>query len=138
VERLSWCPSILALLWHTLNSTIQCSCKPIKYFCEAHCAGLSPWFAPVRGGGGGLHFALVRRVARSASSRTVPLQYSSSDRRYAAKSGPCCGVALITGCRGGLGCNFSLFGLTRCVLGQRRQVACWAFALKVRATVAKR
>jgi hypothetical protein len=34
-------------------------------FCEARFAGLSPWFAPVRGGGGvgrGLHFGLVRRA----------------------------------------------------------------------------
>jgi hypothetical protein len=32
-------------------------------FCEARIAGLNPWFPPVcRGGGGGLHFKLVRRA----------------------------------------------------------------------------
>jgi hypothetical protein len=32
-------------------------------YCEARFAGLSPWFSPVRGGGGGgLHFGLVRRA----------------------------------------------------------------------------
>jgi hypothetical protein len=35
----------------------------IGKFCEARFAGLSPWFVcPVCGGGGGLHFGLVRRA----------------------------------------------------------------------------
>jgi hypothetical protein len=46
-------------------------------FCEARFAGLSPWFAPVRrvgvgGGGGGLHFGLVRRALVIFAPRSTP------------------------------------------------------------------
>jgi hypothetical protein len=43
-------------------------------FCEARFAGLSPWFAPVRvgGGGGGLHFGLVRRALFIFAPRSTP------------------------------------------------------------------
>jgi hypothetical protein len=45
-------------------------------FCEARFAGLSPWFAPVRGGvvvvGGGLHFGLVRRALCIFAPRFTP------------------------------------------------------------------
>jgi hypothetical protein len=41
------------------------------HFCKARFAGLSPWFAPVRGGGG-LHFALVCCVLCIFASRSTP------------------------------------------------------------------
>jgi hypothetical protein len=44
-------------------------------FCEARLAGLSPWFAPVRGGGvggGGLPFGLVRRALFIFAPRSTP------------------------------------------------------------------
>jgi hypothetical protein len=42
-------------------------------FCEARCAGLSPWFAPVRGFGvGGLHFGLLRRALCIFAPRCTP------------------------------------------------------------------
>jgi hypothetical protein len=43
----------------------------ISSFCEARFAGLSPWFAPVRGGGG-LHFGLVRRALCIFAPRSTP------------------------------------------------------------------
>jgi hypothetical protein len=46
-----------------------------RCFCEARFAGLSPWFAPVRGvgvGGGGLHFGLVRRALFIFAPRSTP------------------------------------------------------------------
>jgi hypothetical protein len=42
----------------------------INSFCEARFAGLSPWFAPVRGGG--LHFGLVRRALCIFAPRSTP------------------------------------------------------------------
>jgi hypothetical protein len=52
----------------------------LSTFCEARFAGLSPWFAPVRGGGGGgggvggggLHFGLVRRALFIFALRSTP------------------------------------------------------------------
>jgi hypothetical protein len=41
-------------------------------FCETRFAGLSPWIAPVRGGGGGLHFGLVRRALCIFAPRSTP------------------------------------------------------------------
>jgi hypothetical protein len=43
-----------------------------KTFCEARFAGLSPWFAPVRGGVGGLHFGLMRRALSIFAPRSTP------------------------------------------------------------------
>jgi hypothetical protein len=46
-------------------------------FCEARVAGLSPWFAPIRGGvggggGGGLHSGLVCRALCIFAPRSTP------------------------------------------------------------------
>jgi hypothetical protein len=47
-------------------------------FCEARFAGLSPWFAPVRGGvcggGGGLHFGLVRHALCIFAPRSTHIE----------------------------------------------------------------
>jgi hypothetical protein len=54
-------------------------------FLRARFAGLSPWFAPVRRGGGvggGLHFGLVRR-ALFIFAPPFHSQLASSDCRYA-------------------------------------------------------
>jgi hypothetical protein len=51
---------------------------PCICHCEARFAGLSPWFAPVcrggdgAGGGGGLHFKLVRRALFIFAPRSTP------------------------------------------------------------------
>jgi hypothetical protein len=52
---------------------------PWHVFCEARFAGLSPWFTPVRVGGGGggvggggIHFGLVRRALFIFASRCTP------------------------------------------------------------------
>jgi hypothetical protein len=45
----------------------------LNIFFEARFVGLSPWFAPVRGGGGGgLHFGLVRRALCIFAPRSTP------------------------------------------------------------------
>jgi hypothetical protein len=50
----------------------------VLHFCEARFAGLSPWLAPVRGGGGvgcgggGLQFGLVRRALCIFAPRSTP------------------------------------------------------------------
>jgi hypothetical protein len=41
-------------------------------FCEARCAGLSPWFAPVCGGGGGVYCGLVRHALCIFEPRSTP------------------------------------------------------------------
>jgi hypothetical protein len=41
-------------------------------FCEARFAGLSPWFAPVRGGGGGVCCGLVRHALCIFEPRSTP------------------------------------------------------------------
>jgi hypothetical protein len=40
--------------------------------CEARFAWLSPWFAPVRGGGGGVYFGLVLRALCIFAPRSTP------------------------------------------------------------------
>jgi hypothetical protein len=49
---------------------------PSLVFCEVRFAGLSPWFAPVRHGGGvgvrGLRFGLVRRALYIFAPRSTP------------------------------------------------------------------
>jgi hypothetical protein len=46
----------------------------VTNFREARFSGLSPWFAPVRGGGagGGLHFGLVHRALCIFAPRSTP------------------------------------------------------------------
>jgi hypothetical protein len=56
----------LSWVWHACSA---------HHFCEARFAGLSPWFAPVRGVGvgvGGLHFGLVRRALCIFAPRSTP------------------------------------------------------------------
>jgi hypothetical protein len=43
-----------------------------RCFCEARFAGLSPWFAPVLGGGGGLRFGLMPRALCIFAPRSTP------------------------------------------------------------------
>jgi hypothetical protein len=46
--------------------------KVNRFFSEARFAGLNPWFAPVRGGVGGLQFGPVRRAICIFAPRSTP------------------------------------------------------------------
>jgi hypothetical protein len=61
---------VSSLVWPKQGASKQGACH-LQDFCEARFAGLSPWFAPVRGSGG-LHLGLVRRALCSFAPCSTP------------------------------------------------------------------